>query len=64
MDHYEVLKVSKDASSDEIKKSYQKLILQYHPDKVNSFVKITAKSLIQILIVECHQRFRELVSKD
>ncbi|XP_034828974.1 dnaJ homolog subfamily C member 21 [Maniola hyperantus] len=31
--HYEVLCVTKDASASEIKKSYRKLALQWHPDK-------------------------------
>ncbi len=31
--YYEVLQVSKDATTTEIKKAYRKLALQYHPDK-------------------------------
>jgi molecular chaperone DnaJ len=32
-DYYEVLQVTKTASGDEIKKSYRKLAIQYHPDR-------------------------------
>ncbi|KAH8739378.1 heat shock protein [Cryptosporidium ryanae] len=33
MDYYEVLKVPKDASTSDIKKSYRRLALKWHPDK-------------------------------
>ena len=32
-DYYEILGVSKDAAETELKKSYRKLALQFHPDK-------------------------------
>jgi len=31
--HYETLGISRDASEDEIKKAYRKIVLKYHPDK-------------------------------
>src|SRR3954454_9639910 len=31
--YYEILEVSKDATQEEIKKSYRKLVLKHHPDK-------------------------------
>ena len=34
--YYQILGVNKDASKQEIKKSFRKLAVQYHPDKNNS----------------------------
>src|ERR1700728_2447713 len=33
VDYYEVLKVSRDASDQELKTSYRRLAMQYHPDR-------------------------------
>lgn len=32
-DYYEVLEVSKDATQDDIRRAYRRLVLKYHPDK-------------------------------
>ena len=35
-DHYKTLGVSQDASADEIKTAYRKLMIKYHPDKTKN----------------------------
>jgi molecular chaperone DnaJ len=48
MDFYEVLEVDEDASQEDIKKSYQQLVLKHHPDKVskNSFDSLKSSPII------------------
>lgn len=43
VNHYEVLGVSKNATEDEIKKSFRKLSLKHHPDKPEGDVEIFKK---------------------
>ena len=43
-DLYDIIGVSKNASQDEIKKSYRKLALKYHPDKT-PIIKMPKKNL-------------------
>lgn len=44
MDYYEILQVDDEATQEDIKKSYQQLILKHHPDKnqgnIELFIKI------------------------
>jgi DnaJ-class molecular chaperone len=42
--YYEVLGVTKEASPEDIKKSYRKLSLQFHPDRNNNSTESTEKS--------------------
>lgn len=46
---YEVLQVNKDSSADDIKKSYRKMSLLVHPDRVKEDEKLLATSKFQVL---------------
>lgn len=43
LDYYEVLGVSRDATTVEIRKAYRKLALSYHPDKVPEDERVEAE---------------------
>lgn len=51
-DYYEVLGIAKGASDDEIKKSYRKLAMKFHPDRVATMAEAEKKS--------AEEKFKEL----
>jgi len=58
-DLYIILNVKSDATSEEIKKSYKKLILKYHPDKNKDNKDYYKKKFIDI-----QQAFKILYDKE
>ena len=59
---YEILEIDSNASEEEIKKAYKKLLSQYHPDKVNHLgdeLKIKAKEKT----LEIKKAYEELTQK-
>ncbi|KNC99110.1 uncharacterized protein SPPG_05370 [Spizellomyces punctatus DAOM BR117] len=60
--HYEILGVPQTASIEEIRKQYQKLVLQYHPDKLAQTVNSPKSGNVQTGPEECAKRFQEVVA--
>lgn len=52
-DPYEILQVSEDATINEIKKSYRKLALQYHPDRNDNDPQSAAMFIMISKAYEC-----------
>ena len=50
--YYKILEVDKNSSTDEIKKSYRKLVMKYHPDKLQGvsedIVKLANEKFLSI----------------
>ncbi len=52
-EYYEILGVSKDSTDEEIKRSYKKLALKFHPDKNQSKHASEAFKKVYIIIRIC-----------
>ena len=65
-DYYEILGVTKEASEDEVKKSYKRLALQIHPDKnphpesVEDFKKVGKAFEVSLIYVSSFDLFVSL----
>ena len=61
--HYEVLGVERDAGDDEIKKSYRKLALKYHPGSFSSIIAHFNTCLALVLWLRSRDRLTLVTSK-
>ncbi len=60
-DYYKILGIGQDASEDEIKKAYQTLVKEYHPDK---YVDNPLQSLAEEKMKEINEAYEALINKD
>ena len=59
--YYDLLEVPYNASEEEIKKSYRKLMVKYHPDKFGD-IHPTAKELINNKVAKINEAYEKLTS--
>jgi molecular chaperone DnaJ len=49
LDPYELLKITPDATADEVKSAYRQLVKVYHPDKADPFMKNYNEQVIKLI---------------
>jgi len=63
MSHYEILEVKSDATNDDIKKSYKRLAVKYHPDKTGGENDEIFKNIQKAYHILTDSDTRELYNK-
>lgn len=63
MDYYDILQVHREASQDDIKKSYQQLILKHHPDKSTQQGSSSADLSVFLKIDEAYKVLKDPASR-
>ncbi len=53
MDHFSVLRVSRDASEDDVRSSFRRLALMYHPALSRDKVRSTVCVIVCVIVCVC-----------
>lgn len=64
MNYYTVLGVNKNASYDEIKKAYRRLVIVYHPDKYSTLTDEVKKNELTIKFISVNSAYNVLIDPD